>query len=78
MSDGNCPNCGAVVSIYDRCCPYCGRQNFITIDDIMNKPKRGCYVSVSSIDELNNYRTADGTLHRAISKPHKIITIVEE
>lgn len=73
----NCPNCGAIVSIGDKHCPYCGRQNFVSVDDILNTPIQKGYIAIRENYECDSYRTADGTLHRAVSKPHRIITIVE-
>ena len=74
----NCPNCGAVVSIYDKICPYCGRQNHITVDDIMNTPIKGAYIEQNTAQLYDTYRDAYGVLHRTKLKPIKTITITEE
>lgn len=77
----NCPNCGAIVHLNDNYCEYCGNQNFINIDDILNKPKmiKGGYVSEWHDDYIyDSYRTADGKLHRVKKQLKKTITITEE
>ena len=74
----NCPNCGANVSIYDRFCPYCGRQNHITVDDILNTPVKNGYVSECQSDRMyESYRDARGVLHRVCVGTHRTITIEE-
>lgn len=75
----NCPNCGAVVSIYDKRCPYCGRQNHITIDDILNTSVKGGYISEEQVyEDIDIYRDANGRLHRAVAKPKRVVTIIEK
>ena len=74
----NCPNCGAVLDLSKNVCEYCETPIRIPIDYVSNKPITGGYTSISYHDELNVYRTADGTLHRSVSKPKKVITIVED
>lgn len=77
----NCPNCGAIIQTSDKYCEYCGTQNNFSIEDVM-KTEIFCDGYVSEMrtvyEDINVYRDANGRLHRLVSKPKRIITIIEK